>query len=82
LERARLSVGWPATLATAIATSSASLRKFLYHPHEVLTMSFRNGDKSREHRQRKAREKKRETIRGLAEKAGAKTQAAPASGKK
>lgn len=28
-------------------------------------MSFRNGDKSREHRLRKAREKKRETIRQI-----------------
>jgi hypothetical protein len=28
-------------------------------------MSYRNGDKSREHRLRKAREKKREIIRGL-----------------
>jgi hypothetical protein len=28
-------------------------------------MSFRNGDKSREHRLRKAREKKREVIRGI-----------------
>ncbi len=32
-------------------------------------MSFRNGDKSREHRLRKAREKKRETIRELKSKA-------------
>lgn len=28
-------------------------------------MSFRNGDKSREHRLRKAREKKRETVRKM-----------------
>jgi hypothetical protein len=42
-------------------------------------MSYRNGDKSREHRLRKAREKKRETIRGISEKAAAKTPAAPAS---
>jgi len=28
-------------------------------------MSFRNGDKSREHRIRKARQKKRETVRRL-----------------
>lgn len=28
-------------------------------------MSFRNGDKSREHRLRKAREKKRGKVRGL-----------------
>lgn len=28
-------------------------------------MSFRNGDKSREHRLRKAREKKREAVREL-----------------
>jgi hypothetical protein len=37
-------------------------------------MSYRNGDKSREHRLRKAREKKREKIRDIkvkAEKAGA-----------
>jgi hypothetical protein len=31
-------------------------------------MSFRNGDKSREHRLRKAREKKREVIRQLKDK--------------
>jgi hypothetical protein len=34
-------------------------------------MSYRNGDKSREHRLRKAREKKRETIRELKSKADA-----------
>jgi len=31
-------------------------------------MSFRNGDKSREHRLRKAKQKKRETVRKLADK--------------
>jgi hypothetical protein len=36
-------------------------------------MSFRNGDKSREHRLRKAREKKREGIRELKSKAENKT---------
>lgn len=41
-------------------------------------MSFRNGDKSREHRLRKAREKKRETIRKLKSKAETKTQASAA----
>jgi hypothetical protein len=41
-------------------------------------MSFRNGDKSREHRLRKAREKKRETIRELKSKAEIKTQASAA----
>jgi hypothetical protein len=35
-------------------------------------MSYRNGDKSREHRLRKAREKKREVIRGIKAKADAK----------
>ncbi len=35
-------------------------------------MSYRNGDKSREHRLRKAREKKREVIRGLKAKPDAK----------
>jgi len=33
-------------------------------------MSFRNGDKSREHRIRKARQKKRETIRQIKTKPG------------
>ncbi len=31
-------------------------------------MSFRNGDKSREHRIRKARQKKRETVRQIKDK--------------
>ena len=39
-------------------------------------MSFRNGDKSREHRLRKAREKKREVIRGIKAKADAKPEVA------
>ena len=34
-------------------------------------MSYRNGDKSREHRQRKAKQKKRETVRELVTKAEA-----------
>lgn len=37
-------------------------------------MSFRNGDKSREHRQRKAKEKKRESVRKLLSKSDAKEQ--------
>jgi len=44
-------------------------------------MSYRNGDKSREHRLRKAREKMREKVRKL--KSGeAKAQSAPAHGGK
>lgn len=43
-------------------------------------MSYRNGDKSREHRLRKAREKKRITIREIKAKAEAKTE--PAAKKK
>jgi hypothetical protein len=39
-------------------------------------MSFRNGDKSREHRQRKAKQKKRETVREIATKGAAKAEAA------
>jgi hypothetical protein len=39
--------------------------EILYYPNWREIMSFRNGDKSREHRLRKAREKKREVIRGL-----------------
>ena len=39
-------------------------------------MSFRNGDKSREHRLRKAREKKREKIRELKSKNEGGTRAA------
>jgi hypothetical protein len=35
----------------------------LYHSSEVQFMSYRNGDKSREHRLRKAREKKRAKYR-------------------
>ena len=38
-------------------------------------MSFRNGDKSREHRIRKAREKKREAVRKLRSKGEAKSSA-------
>jgi hypothetical protein len=46
-------------------------------------MSFRNGDKSREHRLRKAKEKKRESVRKLVTKSDAKKQpAAAASAKK
>ena len=33
-------------------------------------MSYRNGDKSREHRIRKARQKKRETVRQIKTKTG------------
>ena len=36
-------------------------------------MSFRNGDKSREHRLRKARQKKRETVRDIKGNSGAKS---------
>jgi vacuolar-type H+-ATPase subunit H len=43
-------------------------------------MSYRNGDKSREHRLRKAREKKREVIREIKTKAESKSQ--PAAAKK
>jgi hypothetical protein len=43
-------------------------------------MSFRNGDKSREHRLRKAREKKREVIREIKAKTGSKSE--PAAAKK
>ncbi len=39
-------------------------------------MSFRNGDKSREHRLRKAKEKKRENVRKLVIKSDAKGQPA------
>ena len=43
-------------------------------------MSFRNGDKSREHRIRKARQKKRETVRDIKTKDESKPQSAqPAS---
>lgn len=37
----------------------------LYYPNEGQFMSYRNGDKSREHRLRKARQKKREKVRNL-----------------
>jgi len=40
-------------------------------------MSFRNGDKSRENRLRKAREKKRETLRKLKSGGEQKAQAKP-----
>jgi hypothetical protein len=43
---------------------------------EVLPMSFRNGDKSREHRLRKARQKMRVKTRGLQVKDDAKAQSA------
>jgi hypothetical protein len=44
-------------------------------------MSYRNGDKSREHRLRKAREKMRSKIRTLQTKSEAKTQSAGAAKK-
>jgi hypothetical protein len=44
-------------------------------------MSYRNGDKSREHRLRKAREKKRQTIRGMQSKDAAKPPASTGSQK-
>lgn len=43
-------------------------------------MSFRNGDKSRENRIRKARQKKRETVRKLESKSAGQSQ--PAQAKK
>jgi len=45
-------------------------------------MSFRNGDKSREHRLRKAKEKKRESVRKLVTNSDAKKQPAAASSPK
>jgi hypothetical protein len=54
----------------------------LYYRSEVKIMSFRNGDKSREHRLRKAKEKKRENVRKLVIKSDAKKQAAAASSAK
>ena len=48
----------------------------------VKIMSFRNGDKSREHRLRKAKEKKRENVRKLLTKSDAKKQPAVASSAK
>jgi hypothetical protein len=44
-------------------------------------MSFRNGDKSREHRLRKARQKKRETVREIKSKSTSEAQASPAAKK-
>src|ERR1022692_3042417 len=49
---------------------------------EVLPMSYRNGDKSREHRLRKARQKMRLKTRGLQVKDDAKAPSAAASGPK
>jgi hypothetical protein len=47
---------------------------------EARIMSFRNGDKSREHRIRKARQKKREAVREL--KSGSAGQSQAAASKK
>ena len=44
-------------------------------------MSFRNGDKSREHRIRKARQKMREKVRKLQAQEGGRTQSAVAAKK-
>jgi len=44
-------------------------------------MSFRNGDKSRENRIRKARQKKRETVREIKSKDTREAQAAPGAKK-
>jgi len=54
----------------------------LYHRSGVKLMSFRNGDKSREHRLRKAREKRRESVRKLVIKSDAKGQPAAVSSAK
>jgi hypothetical protein len=54
----------------------------LYHRSGVKIMSFRNGDKSRENRLRKAKEKKRENVRKLLTKSDAKKQPAVASSAK
>ena len=52
----------------------------LYHPNKEKNMSYRNGDKSREHRLRKAREKKRGVIREI--KAQTEAKAEPSAKKK
>jgi len=44
-------------------------------------MSFRNGDKSREHRLRKAKQKKREVVRGLTTSDSKSESSAPAAKK-
>jgi len=49
----------------------------LYYASEVSCMSYRNGDKSREHRLRKAKQKKRESARELVTKS--ETAAKPAA---
>jgi hypothetical protein len=54
----------------------------LYHRSGVKIMSFRNGDKSREHRLRKAKEKKREKVRKLVIKSDAKKPSTVSSAKK
>jgi hypothetical protein len=57
-------------------------REVLYHRSGVKIMSFRNGDKSREHRLRKAKEKKREKVRKLVIKSDAKKPSTVSSAKK
>ncbi len=54
--------------------------EMLYHPNKEKNMSYRNGDKSREHRLRKAREKKRGVIREI--KAQTEAKAEPSAKKK
>jgi len=45
-------------------------------------MSFRNGDKSREHRQRKAKQRKRENVRHLLSKGKVEARSSAAAGAK
>jgi len=45
-------------------------------------MSYRNGDKSREHRQRKTKQRKRENVRELLTKSGAGSSTTAAAKKK
>lgn len=56
-------------------------RKILYYLVRGAIMSYRNGDKSREHRLRKARQKKRETVREIKSKGGVQAQPAPTAKK-
>jgi hypothetical protein len=56
-------------------------REILYYLLRGAIMSFRNGDKSREHRIRKARQKKRETLRDIKGKGASQSQPAPTAKK-
>jgi hypothetical protein len=76
-ERSRRAPLYPNKASTRLSASCEGVLQPVVRKNAVLSergaiMSFRNGDKSREHRLRKAREKKRESVRKLSSKSDTK----------